>query len=213
MPTASPRFSSLRSSQHNYVRTIPALKLQQNLRQNHQFWTQSARIVFDYAAQKIYQSGKWSNKALRDAILNIPTEELSALIEGTPGRHFLNEDIKKTSGSIRANLIAELRFLEFLRDDGEPFSIRDWIKNDGGGFIFLTGDAEHAAATRNLISTVLEVGANALMTCEESNDPRVWFMIDEVATLNRMPFLPKSLAEIHQFGGAFCDWLSGLLPA
>jgi type IV conjugative transfer system coupling protein TraD len=168
-----------------------------------QFWTQSARIVFDYAAQKIYQSGKWSNKALRDAILNIPAEELSALIEGTPGRHFFNEDIKKTSGSIRANLIAELRFLEFLRDDGEPFSIRDWIKNDGGGFIFLTGDAEHAAATRNLISTVLEVGANALMTCEESNDPRVWFMIDEVATLNRMPFLPKSLAEIRQFGGAF----------
>ncbi len=32
MPTASPRFSSLRSSQHNYVRPMPALKLQQNLR-------------------------------------------------------------------------------------------------------------------------------------------------------------------------------------
>jgi hypothetical protein len=32
MPTASPRFSNLRSSQHNYVRPMPALKLQQNLR-------------------------------------------------------------------------------------------------------------------------------------------------------------------------------------
>jgi hypothetical protein len=34
MPTPSPRFSSLRSSQHNYVRPMPALELQQNLRQN-----------------------------------------------------------------------------------------------------------------------------------------------------------------------------------
>jgi hypothetical protein len=34
MPTASPRFSSLWSSQHNYVRPMPTLKLQQNLRQN-----------------------------------------------------------------------------------------------------------------------------------------------------------------------------------
>ena len=168
-----------------------------------QFWTQAARIVFDYAAQQIFKSGTWSNKRLRDAILEIPAEELSELIQATPGKHFFNEDIKKTSGSIRANLIAELRFLEFLRDDGEVFAIRDWIKSDKEGFVFLTGDAEHAAATRNIISTIFEIAANALMTCEESNDPRVWFIMDEVPTLNRMPFLPKSLAEIRQFGGAF----------
>lgn len=167
------------------------------------FWTKSARIVFDYAAQQIFGSKDASNARLRDAILNIPAEELSALIEQTPGRHFFNEDIKKTSGSIRANLISELRFLEFLRDDGDPFSIREWIKREGSGFVFLTGDAEHAAATRNVISTIFEVAANALMTCEEANDPRVWFIMDEVPTLNRMPFLPKSLAEIRQFGGAF----------
>jgi putative transposase len=34
MPTASPRFSSLLRSQHNYVQAMPTLKLQQNLRQN-----------------------------------------------------------------------------------------------------------------------------------------------------------------------------------
>jgi hypothetical protein len=34
MPTVSPRFSSLRRSQHNYVRAMPALKRHQNLRQN-----------------------------------------------------------------------------------------------------------------------------------------------------------------------------------
>ncbi|MDG2260678.1 MAG: type IV secretion system DNA-binding domain-containing protein [Paracoccaceae bacterium] len=167
------------------------------------FWTQAARIVFDYAAQTLLKEGHTSNAALRSTILNIPGEQLAELIEATPGRHFLNEEIAKTAGSIRANLIAELRFLEFLRDDAEPFSIRKWVKSSETGFVFLTGDAEHAAATRNVISTLFEVAANALMTCDEANDPRVWFMMDEVPTLNKMPFLAKSLAEIRQFGGAF----------
>lgn len=167
------------------------------------FWTQAARIVFDYAAQTLLKEGHTSNAALRRAILNIPGEQLAELIEATPGRHFLNEEIAKTAGSIRANLIAELRFLEFLRDDAEPFSIRHWVKTAESGFVFLTGDAEHAAATRNVISTLFEVAANALMTCDEANDPRVWFMMDEVPTLNKMPFISKSLAEIRQFGGAF----------
>ncbi len=170
---------------------------------NDPFWTQAARIVFDYAAQQLLASGDYSNAKLRDAILKIPGEDLAKLIEATPGRHFLNQEIAKTAGSIRANLIAELRFLEFLRDDGEPFSIRNWVKTSETGFVFLTGDAEHAAATRNIISTLFEVGANALMTCPESHDPKIWFLMDEVPTLNRMPFLDKSLAEIRQFGGAF----------
>lgn len=167
------------------------------------FWTQAARIVFDYAAQTLLKDGHTSNAALRRAILNIPGEQLAELIEATPGRHFLNEEIAKTAGSVRANLVAELRFLEFLRDDAEPFSIRKWVKTADSGFVFLTGDAEHAAATRNIISTLFEVAANSLMTCDEANDPQVWFMMDEVPTLNKMPFLAKSLAEIRQFGGAF----------
>jgi len=34
MPAALLHFSSLRRSQHNYVRAMPALKFQHNLRQN-----------------------------------------------------------------------------------------------------------------------------------------------------------------------------------
>jgi type IV conjugative transfer system coupling protein TraD len=169
-----------------------------------QFWTQSARIVFEQAAKKIFNSGNFSNKRLNEAILQYSATELADLVSHTSAKHFFNKDIAKTAGSIRANLITELRFLEFLRDDGEAFSIRQWIKDDNKkGFVFLTGDAEHAAATRNIISSVIETAANALMTCDQVNDPKVWFIMDEVPTLNRLPFLPTSLAEIRQFGGAF----------
>ncbi|MEP3032712.1 MAG: type IV secretion system DNA-binding domain-containing protein, partial [Pseudoruegeria sp.] len=168
-----------------------------------QFWSQSARIVFEYVARQLYEHGPRTNEALKQAILNLPSDELSSLISSTPGAHFFHESIEKTSQSIRANLIAELRLLEFLRSDGPRFSIREWMKSDEPSFLFLTGDAEHAAATRNLTSVLLEVGANAMMSGPKSSDPTVFFFMDEVPTLNRLPFLVKSLAEIRQFGGAF----------
>ncbi|WP_317387159.1 type IV secretion system DNA-binding domain-containing protein [Tritonibacter scottomollicae] len=167
------------------------------------FWTQAARLVFQYTARELAKSGKTTNDELRKAIMNIPSEELAEIVAPTPGAHFFGEHVAKTSGSIRANMITELRFLEYLRDDADPFSIRDWVVNDRPGFVFLTGNAEQSAAVRNIVSTVFEVAANALMTTEESRDPKIWFFLDEVPTLNKLPFLPKSLAEIRQFGGAF----------
>lgn len=167
------------------------------------FWTQAARLVFQYTARELAKAGQTTNAALRRAIMNIPSDELAEIVAPTPGAHFFGEHVAKTSGSIRANMITELRFLEYLRDDADPFSIRDWVVNDRPGFVFLTGNAEQSAAVRNIVSTVFEVAANALMTTEESRDPKIWFFLDEVPTLNKLPFLPKSLAEIRQFGGAF----------
>lgn len=167
------------------------------------FWSQAARIVFDYAARELYKTKRRTVKSLIEHLLHLDSEVLAKLIAGTPGSHFFNEDIVKTAQSIRANLISELRFLEYLRDDGEAFSIREWMKSDEPSFLFLTGDAEHAAATRNIISTMLEISANALMGMGPVSEPRCYYFMDEVPTLNRLPFLISSLAEIRQFGGAF----------
>lgn len=182
---------------------IAEVMIQSRPGQEDPFWSQTARLVFEYTARALLRLKNPTNADLRRAIMTVSAAELENLIAGTPGQHFFGQHIEKTSASIRANMIAELRFLEFLRDDGIPFSIRDWVKADKPGFIFLTGDAEHAAATRNIISTIVEVAANALMTCEEKRDPSLWFFLDEVPTLNRLPFLVSKLAEIRQFGGAF----------
>ena len=184
---------------------IAEVMIPQRPGQSDPFWSQTARLVFEYAARSLLKAKRPTNRDLRQAIMTISAEELEKLLAGTPGAHFFGKHVEKTSASIRANMIAELRFLEFLRDDGEPFSIREWVQagESAPGFVFLTGDAEHSAATRNIISTMVEVAANALMTCDESREPRLWFFLDEVPSLNRLPFLISKLAEIRQFGGAF----------
>lgn len=169
------------------------------------FWSNTARLVFEYVARRLQKDGKTTNADLRRAIMELPADKLQELLASSPGAHFVNPKMDKTAANIRANMITELRFLEFLRDDGAPFSIRDWVKqHDGrGGFVFLTGDAEHAAATRNIISTLLEVASNALMTEEECFEPRLWFVIDELPSLNRMPFIVNHLAQVRKYGGAY----------
>lgn len=169
------------------------------------FWQTTARLVFEAAARKLMERGDDNNRSLREAISLMPDEELMDLVAKTPAAQLLNEKNPKTASSIRANMISELRFFEYLRDDGERFSIRDWVKEpeQAEGFIFLTGDAEHAAATRNIISACLEIASNALMTCGQSRHPKIWFLVDELPSLNRLPFIEKSLAEIRQFGGAY----------
>lgn len=185
------------------IAQIAEVLIPQRPGQNDPFWSQTARLVFEYTARSLLKAKNPTNADLRRAIMTISAAELEKLVEGTPGHHFFGKAVEKTSASIRANMIAELRFLEFLRDDGEPFSIREWVKADKPGFVFMSGDAEHSAATRNIISAAIEVAANALMTCEECRDPSLWFFLDEVPTLNRLPFLVGKLAEIRQFGGAF----------
>ncbi|WP_299969358.1 type IV secretion system DNA-binding domain-containing protein [uncultured Roseobacter sp.] len=167
------------------------------------FWTNAARIVFEHAARELYKRGERTNEALLNAILNMPADQLSELVANSPSAHFFNTNIEKTALSIRANMISHLRFLEFMRDDGPRFSIRKWMAEDTPSFVFLTADAEHTAATRNIISTITELGVNALMSQPPSADPRVFFFFDEVPALNKMPFLVTSLAQIRQFGGAF----------
>lgn len=170
------------------------------------FWQTSARLLFENTARKLFERGDGTNLSLREAIALMPDEELIDLVANTPSAQLMNEKNPKTASSIRTNLITELRFFEYLRDDGERFSIRDWVKDESieEGFIFLTGDSEHAAATRNVISACLEIASNALMTGQSGVDyPKMWFIVDELPTLNRLPFIEKSLAEIRQFGGAY----------
>lgn len=57
---------------------------------NDPFWSQTARLVFEYVARSLIKKNKHpTNADLRRAIMEIPADELQALIENTPGSTFL----------------------------------------------------------------------------------------------------------------------------
>ena len=125
-------------------------------------------------------------------------------MEGTVAQSIVDPENPKTALSVRAMLTAHLGALEFLPDEGKPFSIRDWIgKEDKDGFLFLTSRGDQHASLRGLISTWLEIAVNAMVTLAQDDGRRIWVILDELPTLHQVPSLQPGLAESRQFGGCF----------
>ncbi len=171
------------------------------------FWNDSAQSVFANVAEKLANEGDRRLSSLRKILIEDDLATMSAFVEGTPAASLINETNEKTALSIRSALIPQVEFLKHMRDedDEEGFSIRDWVASEPkkGSFMFLSGHVDHLNATRNLISVAIETAANATMTLDPTDRPRIWFIIDELPSLNYLPFLGSSLAEIRQFGGCF----------
>ena len=168
------------------------------------FWVTAARQLFSNGAGVLWKKGVTENKVLVDHLLKTDLTALAEAMEGTVAQSIVDPENPKTALSVRAMLTAHLGALEFLPDEGKPFSIRDWIgKEDKDGFLFLTSRGDQHASLRGLISTWLEIAVNAMLTLAQDDARRIWVILDELPTLHQVPSLQPGLAESRQFGGCF----------
>ena len=168
------------------------------------FWVTAARQLFSNGAGVFWKKGVKDNKVLVDHLLKTDLTELAEAMEGTVAQSIVDPENPKTALSVRAMLTANLSALEFLPDEGKPFSIREWIsEEDRDGFLFLTSRGDQHASLRGLISTWLEIAVNAMLTLAQDDGRRIWVILDELPTLHQVPSLQPGLAESRQFGGCF----------
>ena len=168
------------------------------------FWVTAARQLFANGAGVLWDRGVSENKVLVDHLLKTELTALAQAMEGTVAQSIVDPENPKTALSVRAMLTANLSALEFLPDEGRPFSIREWIsEDDGGGFLFLTSRGDQHASLRGLISTWLEIAVNAMLSLAQGTQRRIWVILDELPTLHQVPSLQPGLAESRQFGGCF----------
>ena len=164
----------------------------------------AARQLFSNGAGVLRQKGITENRVLVDHLLKTDLTALAEAMEGTVAQSIVDPDNPKTALSVRAMLTANLSALEFLPDEGKPFSIREWISDeDRDGFLFLTSRGDQHASLRGLISTWLEIAVNAMLSLAQDDGRRIWVILDELPTLHQVPSLQPGLAESRQFGGCF----------
>ena len=173
------------------------------------FWITAARQLFSHGAAVLWQRGETRNRVLVDHLLKTELSALAEAMEGTVAQSIVDPANPKTALSVRAMLTANIGAMDLLPDEGDPFSIREWIEHDNGGFLFLTSRGDQHASLRGLISTWLEIAVNALLSLPrqdaQGNIParRTWVILDELPTLHQLPSLRPGLAESRQFGGCF----------
>ena len=174
------------------------------------FWVTAARQLFSNGAGVLRRKGVTENRVLVDHLLKTDLTALAEAMEGTVAQSIVDPDNPKTALSVRAMLTAHLGALEFLPDEGKPYSIREWISDeerDGDrgvpSFLFLTSRGDQHASLRGLISTWLEIAVNAMLSLSQDDARRIWVILDELPTLHQVPSLQPGLAESRQFGGCF----------
>ena len=168
------------------------------------FWTNAARVLFSNVCCCLHSKDMGNNQNLLQNILKTDLSRLARLIKGTPAQAIIDEQSPKTALSVMSVLSTYVGAMKHLKDDGEQFSIRDWITNDEeSNFLFVTSRADQHSSLRPLISLWLDIAINALLSLEQSRDRKIWIILDELPSLQYLPSLQAGLAESRQFGGAF----------
>lgn len=173
------------------------------------FWVSSSRTIFADLAIRMSADPDRSIEKFLKTLLSLSMKSLRGYLANTPSANLVEEKIEKTAISIRSvvtNYAKALRYLQGL-DDGSkpPFTIREWMTQEryDNSWLFISTQARHRKSVRPLISLWVSLATLMLQSMGENSNRRVWFIIDEAPSLQRIPELAETLAEARKFGGCF----------
>ena len=96
-----------------------------------QFWVLGARTLFVETCLKLLEKGKGTNAALASDLMNANLPDLHKLLEDTVAGPMTDPQAAKMAESVRAVFNVNAKALQLLPTEGEPFSIRKWVKGEG----------------------------------------------------------------------------------
>lgn len=174
------------------------------------FWRKAAQEVFASALYLKEHDRRLSN--LTQLLLYDSLSEMADSLKDTKAAAFLDPKADKTSASIRAVAASYLECLELFHDTDTPFSLRDWVMDqDQDNWIFISCTPSQRASLTPLISALFSIGMRSLLQLKPDAQRRLWFIADELASLNRLMDLETCLTESRKYGG--CALLAFQSPA
>ena len=166
------------------------------------FWTGAARQLFATGASSMWKAGDHDMPTLIHNLVKTNMTELAELMENTEMQSIIDPKNAKTALSVRSVLTTHIQPLRLLNPAENGFSIRKWVQDDSkSGFLFLSSHAGTHEVRRSQISTQIELALVALLSLKRNPNRRLWFIIDELPSLQKVPSLISGLREIRQFGG------------
>jgi len=175
------------------------------------FWTDAARTLFSETLKILCREKNFSLKRALNFAISLPLKDIQDFYEGTPAAALIDKAADKTAASIRVNLATYLKSLFLLEDHSQGFSLRHWVQNEkAAGWVFLLAIPEQRETLRPLLTTWLNTSFNALMATRPNPTRRLWFIMDEMASLNKIEALPKALAEIRKYGGCIVTGIQNI---
>lgn len=171
---------------------------------NDEYWVDSARSLFVTTAKNLMGTPEMITSDFLKYTISSPLYEIEEFYADTSVASFMNQKAEKTAIGIRSTLAVNIKAMELLEDvSSKPdFSIRKWIsQEDDDSWLFLVSTPEMREVLKPLITAWVSISTKALMSLRPSSDRRVWFVVDELPALKKIPDLHTMLAEARKYGG------------
>lgn len=172
------------------------------------FWRDAARGVFTGVLHYLYQNNMRSNADLWRMLTEdgaILFHKLSQTKGGESGARYLARDdhSSRQADSVLATLMQFTKSFEFMAgtDDG-AFNIRRWLNIAGDGCIYITNHEDIADTLRPVLSLFIDLLARKLLSMPDDGNRRIFFIIDEFGSLQRLTSIVNLLTRGRSKGAA-----------
>lgn len=166
------------------------------------FWAKASRGTFVAVLRKLARQKHTFISVLLFRLLRSKLKDLAAFVADTDAAAFISTEGERTSAGIQAELASVMRSFAYLDDTEDAFSIRDWVeKGREGSWLFITVKADQLPSLRPLITVWLDIAISAIMSLKPDRDRRLYCIIDELPTLQKLPSLSDFLARARKYGG------------
>lgn len=168
-------------------------------------WNAMARAYFSAIARgyqrEIEEAGlDFDHNSLFNLLTSAPVEDVAPFLQGSAAASLV--DNEKGLTNIRMSFFEGLKFWQDLKPGA--FSLRDWVAlpDHERPSIFIPHQKRTLAAQRTLIATWIDQIVKEACDLGENRNRRVFIIIDELASLGKIPSLEEATAELRKTG--FC---------
>ena len=166
------------------------------------FWAKAARGTLVAILRKLARQNQMLVSILLDRLLRSKLKDLAAFAAGTDAAAFISTEGERTSAGIQAELASVMRGFSYLDDTQDGFSIRKWVEHEkDDAWLFITVKADQLPSLRPLITVWLDIAISAIMSLSPDRKRRLYCVIDELPTLQKLPSLSDFLARARKYGG------------
>lgn len=164
------------------------------------FWALAGRMVLKDVYRVLGREGRRTNHDLYNAIAKSNLDAMHELLKGTAGASYVDPKTERTGMSLKMTVQNQLESFRFLHDEGESFSIRQWVHNEGDSWMFITAREAMREVMKPLLSLWIDIAIKAVLDLEPIHRERLWFCIDELPTLQKLDILKLALTNTRKYG-------------
>lgn len=167
------------------------------------FWNRSAQDVFVSILRHLFVTGKATNMDIYKSVFE-SRNTLSTWFQNEYAkrgfRHLEETGKGDRVGSIFSVMNQYTKSFEYISQSDGDFSIQNWLTDDKSGFIFITNTEKSKETLKPILSLFIDQLAQKILSLPESLDRRVYLLLDEFPSLQKLPSITSLLTRGRKRG-------------